>query len=273
MVSSIDQVGQMANSVSDIAGQTNMLALNAAIEAARAGEAGRGFAVVADAVKGLAGQSKVAAQSSISLVKNIKDAGNQTSSISSQSQVGAQEGANVVLSAIKESEGIASIMEIMNGKVSNLAYGVEKGLQEINMVTRTIEEVASIAEESSSASEEASSATEEQTAAAQQMASIARDVSSVAENVEQSTKSVLASAEEVAKLADTVINDAAIVEKSAKEIETHAETVAFTSSEVGQNAMAVIAAAEATNANLQKLIEKRTAILEGIKQKHDIKND
>ena len=66
-----------------------MLALNAAIEAARAGEAGRGFAVVADAVKGLAGQSKQAAGSSINLVKNIKEAGNQTSIISKQSQDGA----------------------------------------------------------------------------------------------------------------------------------------------------------------------------------------
>ena len=34
MINSIDQVGQMANAVSDIASQTNMLALNAAIEAA-----------------------------------------------------------------------------------------------------------------------------------------------------------------------------------------------------------------------------------------------
>jgi methyl-accepting chemotaxis protein len=246
-----------------------MLALNAAIEAARAGEAGRGFAVVADAVKGLAGQSKVAAESSIGLVKNIKDAGAQTSNISNQSQNGAQEGATVVLAAIKESEGIASIMEVMTGKVSNLAYGVEKGLQEINAVTRTIEEVASIAEESSSASQEASSATEEQTAAAQQMASIARDVSSVAESVEATAKNVVSSAEEVAKLADNVGTNAETVGKSAREIATHAETASMTTKTVSENALAVVKAAEETNVNLEKLIVKRTNIVNELKAKYN----
>ena len=103
----------------------------------------------------MAGQSKVAAGSAITLVKGIKEAGLQTSNITQKSQAGAVEGANVVLGAIKEAEGISSIMGEMTGKVTNLADGVDRGLEALSTVVQTIEEVASIAEESSSASEEA----------------------------------------------------------------------------------------------------------------------
>lgn len=66
-------IGQVVDTVEDIAAETHLLALNAAIEAARAGEHGRGFAVVAGEVKNLAEQSKAATSQVSRILTEIEE--------------------------------------------------------------------------------------------------------------------------------------------------------------------------------------------------------
>ena len=62
VVSTLRDVAQAAESITQIALQTRLVAFNASVEAKRAGDAGRGFGVVADAVKDLAGKVELSSK-------------------------------------------------------------------------------------------------------------------------------------------------------------------------------------------------------------------
>ncbi len=133
-------IGEIINTISDIADQTNLLALNAAIEAARAGDAGRGFAVVADEVRKLA-------EKTMSATKDVEQ----------------------YIHAIQQSakNNMNHTKHVAEAIVKNMSLVEETGtlLQEMVKMSNTsmdqIRSIATAAEEQSAASEQITRSTEE----------------------------------------------------------------------------------------------------------------
>jgi aerotaxis receptor len=162
---SIQKIGTIANSIKEIADQTNLLALNAAIEAARAGEQGRGFAVVADEVRKLAERTAA----------STKDIGNTISEINEISDV-----------AVKSMQG--AVAEVENGITLIRKNG--KGLKEIMAaavsVSGRVAHIASASKEQSVAGQSVANSLEKVTGLVDSNTKSVQDAKSAAESLERS---------------------------------------------------------------------------------------
>lgn len=159
------EIGSIVETISNIAGQTNLLALNAAIEAARAGEAGRGFAVVADEVRKLAEQSALAAQNITQLVNDIqRDTDMAVESISEGSQ-SVSDGAAIVTATGEAFRLIEEQVELLNGTVEKSTAAIETLNAATHELADNMERVMDSSRIATDEAQSVSAATEQQAAA------------------------------------------------------------------------------------------------------------
>lgn len=175
-----EQIGQITDTITNIASQTNLLALNAAIEAARAGEAGRGFAVVAEEVRKLAEQSNQGANEVAGLVRKVSESTVVAVSAMQHSRTEVEQGVAVVQKAGQALENILSAVNNSVKASTDIAHITEEEIASSDKIIQLIDQVATVIEKTARHSEDASAATEEISASMQTVAASAEETSAMA---------------------------------------------------------------------------------------------
>lgn len=177
------QIIGIVDLISAIAGQTNLLALNAAIEAARAGEHGRGFAVVADEVKKLAEQSSKAAQQIARLISLNQTNMEQVMTATDSSVEGVRSGIDVVDSAAKAFDEIASSVAYLSQQLEDILRAIEKMGAGNQNILFSVKEIDGVSRETASEAETVSATMRQQSASIEQVAAASQTLSRMAEEL------------------------------------------------------------------------------------------
>ncbi len=142
-----NQIRNIIDLVSDLAGQTNLLALNAAIEAVRAGEHGRGFAVVATEIRKLADESKKSAEEINSLVVDIQHATDSTVMATKGGTKMVEDVARIATSSVELLDNISTSANNNHHSVQQILLNMEQQAEASHQILQAIAEISNGAKE------------------------------------------------------------------------------------------------------------------------------
>ena len=178
------EIGQIVEDITAIAGQTNLLALNAAIEAARAGEQGRGFAVVAEEVRKLAEQSKEAAKRISGLITEIKKDTEEAVGAMNKGSDEVKTGAQVVQTAGKSFDEIRGLIDNVSSQVTDISAVVQQLASSSENIVDAVQSITGVSKATATEAESISAATEEQSASVEEIASASMNLAKLAQNLQ-----------------------------------------------------------------------------------------
>jgi methyl-accepting chemotaxis protein len=168
------QIGDIAQTVKDLADQSNMLALNAAIEAVRSGEHGKGFGVVAREIRSLADQSIDSTGRVREILDDIRQSIQTTVTMTEKGQAQMQAGLEQMRESGESLRELTSIVRDNAGAARQIAVAVNQQNAGISQIFTAVTDLSTLMDETMRSLQATTRATGSLREAAERMETVAR---------------------------------------------------------------------------------------------------